>query len=116
PVYWLAASIFCTALYIFTAWRLQGEFFDYLTLIGGASMLVALTRLPTPKPILEWTVVSVAFSVMAMTMIAGRFWNAGNIWQRFARSARNLSQILIPASVFYVIFSLNNIPIATAFL
>src|SRR6185436_513341 len=27
PTYWLVVAIFCTALYAFTAWKLQGEFF-----------------------------------------------------------------------------------------
>ena len=116
PVYWLTVSLFCTALYTFTASRLQGEFFDYITLISGVCVIVALTRIPTPKPILEWTVVSVTFSGMGLAALAGRFWNSGGIWQRLAHAARYLSQILIPASVFYVFFSANNLPIAIAFL
>lgn len=116
PAYWLVAALICTSLYAFTAWRLQGEFFDYLTLIGGAGTLVALTRIPTPKPGLEWTVVSVTFSGMAMTYLAGRFWNNGEAWKDFAKAARYLSQILIPASVFYVMFSERDLPIMLAFL
>src|SRR4030095_2179519 len=116
PVYWLLVSLFCTALYTFTAWRLQGEFFDYITLISGACVIVALTRMPTLKLPLEWTVVSVTFSGMGLAALAGRFWHSGGIWQGFARAARYLSQILIPASVFYVFFSSNNFPIAIAFL
>jgi len=53
---------------------------------------------------------------MAMTYLAGRYWKASDAWHDFARASRYLSQILIPASVFYIIFSLNNIPILSAFI
>ncbi len=116
PSYWLGVSLFCTALYTFTAWRVQGEFFDYLTLIGGASVLVALTRIPKTLPSLEWTVVTVTFSGMVMTYLAGMFWNKSEAWRGFARASRYLSQILIPASIFYILFSLKDVPILSAFL
>ncbi|HET7145380.1 MAG TPA: hypothetical protein VFI68_15270, partial [Anaerolineales bacterium] len=44
-VYWFVVSIFCTLLYAFTTWKIQGEFFDYLTLIAGTGMVFALTSL-----------------------------------------------------------------------
>ena len=115
PVYWLFVAIFCTALYSFTTSRIKGEFFDYLTLISGTSILVALTRIPKPAPALEWTVVTVTFSGTLMTYFAGRFWKKSDAWHSLARAARYLSQILIPASVFYVLFSLQNLSILTAF-
>jgi hypothetical protein len=102
-LYWLIVTIFCTALYAFTAWRLRGEFFDYLTLIGAGSIVFTFTRLlalPT-----EWSVASVAASGALMTVAARRYWEAGDNWREFARSARYLSQILMPASLFYVMFS-----------
>ncbi len=116
PSYWLGVSLFCTALYTFTAWRLQGEFFNYLTLIGGASVLVALTRIPKSPPPLEWTVVAVTFSGMVMTYLAGRFWKKSEAWHGFARASRYLSQILIPASIFYMLFSFKDVPILSSFL
>jgi len=116
PTYWLIVSIFCTALYTFTTWRLQGEFFDYLTLISGTCILVALTRMPASPPILEWTVVSVTFAGTVMTYLAGRFWKSSDAGHGFARASRYLSQILIPASVFYLIFSRTDLPIMSAFL
>ncbi|RPJ28571.1 MAG: hypothetical protein EHM33_04005, partial [Chloroflexi bacterium] len=103
PIYWLVVTIFCTALYAFTAWRLQGEFFDYLTLLGGASILFTFTRLLNLPA--EWSVVSVTGSGALMTIAASRFAKAGESWREFGRAARYLSQILIPASVFYVMFS-----------
>ncbi|HSG45019.1 MAG TPA: hypothetical protein VLA72_17870 [Anaerolineales bacterium] len=115
PVYWLFVAVFCTALYAFTTSRIKGEFFDYLTLVSGASILVALTRVPKPAPALEWTVVTVTFSGMLMTYLAGRFLRKTDAWHDLARASRYLSQILIPASVFYVIFSLHDLPILTSF-
>ncbi len=41
PLYWFGSSIFCAALYLFTLYRARGEFFGYLTLIGGANVAVA---------------------------------------------------------------------------
>ncbi|HEU4745354.1 MAG TPA: hypothetical protein VFS61_08960, partial [Anaerolineales bacterium] len=106
-LYWLIVSIFCTALYSFTAWQLRGEFFNYLPLIGGASVLFTLTRfLKLP---LEWTVVSVTLSGVWMTLLATT--KGGQRWREFTRAARYLAQILIPASVFYVIFSPNMPPV-----
>jgi len=102
-LYWLIVSIFCTALYAFTAWRLKEEFFNYLPLLGGASVLFTFAhflRLPT-----EWSVVSVTVSGALMTLLASRYSKAGDVRHDFARASRYLSQILIPASVFYVIFS-----------
>ena len=106
-LYWLVVSIFCTALYSFTAWQLRGEFFNYLPLIGGASMLFTFTRfLRLP---IEWTVVSVTVSGVLMTLLA--ITKGGERWREFTRAARYLGQILIPASVFYVIFSPNMPPV-----
>ncbi len=116
PVYWLVVAIFCTALYTFTARRLQGEFFDAITLLSGAGVIVALTRIPTPKPGLEWTVASVTLSGVIVAALAGRFKDSSDAWRRFARVARILSQILIPASLFYIFFSFNDLPIGIAFL
>src|SRR5918993_539113 len=67
-LYWLIVSVSCTALYSFTAWQLRGEFFNYLPLIGGASILFTFTRfLKLP---IEWTVVSVTVSGVWMTLLA----------------------------------------------
>jgi hypothetical protein len=106
-LYWLVVSVFCTVLYSFTAWQLRGEFFNYLPLIGGASVLFTFTRFLT-LPI-EWTVVSVTVSGLAMTLLAST--KGGERWREFTRASRYLSQILIPASVFYVIFSPNMPPV-----
>ncbi len=102
PVYWLFVALFCTALYIFTAWKLKGEFFDYLTLFGGGSILLAFTRvLHTP---VDWSVFSVTLSAAIMTTLAGQFSRRGDAWRDFARASCYLPQILIPASLFYIVF------------
>jgi len=116
PVYWLIVAIFCTGLYAFTAWRLHGEFFDYLTLLAGVGVAVAISRvLHTP---LEWTVLSVTLSAFVMTILAGQVVRRGDAWKGFGRASRYLSQILIPASLFYIIFSPAKPPVGqmTAFL
>jgi hypothetical protein len=112
PVYWLLVAVFCTGLYAFTAWRLKGEFFDYLTLIGGSSILVAITRVLHTS--LEWTVASVTLSAFLMILLAGRVTRRDDTWKDLARPARYLSQILIPASLFYILFSPARPPIGQA--
>ncbi|MBI5823464.1 MAG: hypothetical protein HZB18_05500 [Chloroflexi bacterium] len=113
-VYWLFVAVFCTALYAFTTWKMQGEFFDYLTLLAGAGAVFALASL-IQLPV-EWQVVSVTFSAAMMTGVTARFWQAGEHWRELARASRYLSQILIPASVFFIIFSNASLPIMAAFL
>jgi len=109
PIYWLAVSIFCTALYAFTAWKIHGEFFNYLTLIGGGSVLFTLTRVPPLS--MEWSITSVTFSSTLMAVFAGRFWQSGVKRHEIARASRYLSQILIPLSIFYIIFSPSKPPV-----
>lgn len=110
PLYWLLVSIFCTALYTFTAWRLEGEFFDYLPLLGGTGVLFTFARVLRLD--LEWGVVSVTLAGTLMTLLASRYWKMEDQRRDFARAARYLSQILLPASVFYVIFAPAMPPVA----
>ena len=116
PVYWLIASIFCTALYVFTATRVKGEFFAYLTLIGGGGVLFAFTSLF--KSPLQWEVVSVTVSSAIMTLLIARFNKDSEMIHEFARASRYLPQILMPVSVWYVSYSPAQPPTAqmTAFL
>src|SRR5258706_8595872 len=101
PVYWLIVTIFCTALYAFTARRIKGEFFNYLTLLAGSSVLLTFTRLL--KLPVDWSVASVTASGALMTIAASRFSKAKENWKEILRATRYLSQILIPVSVMYVI-------------
>ncbi|HKY54881.1 MAG TPA: hypothetical protein VJM08_11270, partial [Anaerolineales bacterium] len=102
-LYWLLVSIFCTALHTFTAWRLEGEFFDYLPLIGGTSVLFTFTRFLRLD--VGWSVVSITVSGSLMTLLASHYRRADGQWHDFGSASRYLSQILIPASLFYIIFS-----------
>jgi hypothetical protein len=106
-LYWLVVSVFCTLLYSFTTWQLRGEFFNYLPLISGTSVLFTFTRVLN-LPI-EWTVVSVTISGVGMTLLAST--KGGDRWREFTRASRYVSQILIPASLFYIVFSPNMPPV-----
>jgi hypothetical protein len=102
PVYWLIVTIFCTALYAFTARRIKGEFFDYLTLLAASSVLLTFTRLL--KLPVDWSVASVTAAGALMTIATtNRFAKAKENWKELLRAARYLSQILIPVSVMYVV-------------
>jgi hypothetical protein len=113
-VYWFGVAIFCTALYAFTAWRMKGEFFDYLTLLAGAGVLFTLTSL-LHQPF-GWRVVSVTASAAIMTGISGYYWQAGERLRDLAHASRNLSQILTPASITFIVFSHASLQIMVAFL
>jgi hypothetical protein len=102
-LYWLGASLFCTAVYAITAWRLPGEFFDYISLIGGGSGVLALTRLFN-LPI-EWSVVSITASSVGMIGGAAYLKRASERWNDFGLAARRLPQILIPATMAVVPFA-----------
>ena len=100
-IYWLIASVFCTALYTFTAWRVRGEFFAYITLIGASSTLLAFTSmfgLP-----LEWRIASVAASAAGMLAAASPLKRQGGGWRDLANATRHLPQLLLPVSMFLVL-------------
>jgi hypothetical protein len=100
--FWLVASLFCTAVYAVTAWRLPGEFFNYIALIGGSNALLALTRwLNLP---LEWSIASVTASSSAMIGSAAYLKRASGRWGDFALAARRLPQILMPVSLALALF------------
>ncbi|MEP7134399.1 MAG: hypothetical protein ABI904_05655 [Chloroflexota bacterium] len=101
PAYWLVVTILCTALYAFTARRTKGEFFDYLTLLAGGSVLFTFTRL-LHLP-MDWSVASVTAAGTLMAVAAVRHAKAKESWKEILHAARYLSQILIPVSVAYVI-------------
>jgi hypothetical protein len=112
--YWFIVAIVCTALYAFTAWKIRGEFFDYLTLIACAGIIFTFTRLL--KFPIEWSVASVTASAAIMAGAATRFWQPGQYWHAMAQAARYLSQILIPSSIIFIMFSNKSLPIMAAFL
>ncbi|MBI5964277.1 MAG: hypothetical protein HY863_12435 [Chloroflexi bacterium] len=111
PIYWLGVAVFCTILYAFTSWKIQGEFFDYLTLIAGSAIFFAATRVV--KAPIEWSVVSVTASAAIMAAVAARRSQSGS---DFGRASRYLSQILIPASIVFILYSKADAPTMAAFL
>jgi len=103
-LYWLIASIFCAALYTFTAWRVRGEFFAYITLIGASSTLLAFTsmlRLP-----LEWRIASIAASAAGMLAVASPLKRRGRGWRDLARATHHLPLLFLPVSMFLVLLVL----------
>ena len=101
-IYWLFASLLTSAIYVFTAYRMDGEFFDYLMLLGGLSSLLALTRvLHAP---LEWTLAAVPLAAAGMAGLAGWLWSRGDFWRDTARAARFLPQVITPLSLAVVLF------------
>lgn len=107
-VYWLIASSVCSAIFIFTAWRVRGEFFAYLVLIGLTSILLALTaalRLP-----LEWWWAVSTGSGAVMMGVAG--WlktrsltqpKPNPSFDDLAVATRRLPHVLVPISLFLVL-------------
>ncbi len=101
-LYWSIASLLCTLIYALTAWRLNGIFFDFIALIGGTNILVALTRLSGLG--LEWNIVALSVASTLMTAAAPRLWSAGDPLRDTAAATRYLPQVLLPLSLAAVIF------------
>ncbi len=100
--YWLMASIVCTMVYGISSWRLPTEFFGYVTLIGGSSTLLALTRL-LHLP-LEWQVAVMTASASGMVVGAARLGRVEERYHFLARASRRFAQILLFASLAIVLF------------
>ncbi|MBE9525227.1 MAG: hypothetical protein IMY76_09010 [Chloroflexi bacterium] len=100
--YWLVASIVCTLVYAISSWRLPTEFFGYVTLIGGSSTLLALTRL-LDLP-LEWQVAMMTASASGMVVGAAQLGRANDQYHLIARASRCFAQILLFASLAIVLF------------
>lgn len=99
-LYWLIAALMCLVIYTFTAWRVRGQFFNYITLIALSNVLFAFTRaLRLP---LEWQIASVTAS--AVMMVGTAILLRGESWREFSDSSRRLPLILLPASLFFILF------------
>jgi hypothetical protein len=98
PLYWLGASIFCAALYLFTLYRARGEFFGYLTLIGGGNVAVALAVALRLRP--EWWVTAGAAAGLGAVAVAAALKERDGAWQDLGRPARTFAQLVLPAAVF----------------
>ncbi len=102
-LYWLIASLITTSVYIFTAFRLKGEFFGYLSLLAGISVFVSLTRVLNAS--MEWTIAVIPLTGALMTGLAGSLWPRGEAWRDIARPARYLPQVLTPLALFVIPFA-----------
>ena len=100
--YWLVASAASTGIYALSAWRLPTEFFGYITLLGLASTLSALTRLVRLP--LEWQIAVV--SAMAPLMITGaaRLDRASDHWVHISPAGRRLAHVWLLMSIALVVF------------
>ncbi len=112
-LYWLVVAVVCTIFYAFTAWKLPRQFFHHITLLGGAGIILALTRVLSLPPI--WSVTSVTASAAAMIAIAvwPRVNKAKNLAE-FALAVRILPQVLLPLSLIIVLFAARPIYLAGA--
>lgn len=108
-LYWLVASLVCTAIYSLSAWRLPMEFFGYVALVGGLSTLLALGRLlATP---LEWQIAIVAATAGVVIEGAARLGRAVDRWNMLAVAGRRFSQLILFSSIVLALF----LPGETAF-
>ncbi|MCK4897698.1 MAG: hypothetical protein KAS38_02885, partial [Anaerolineales bacterium] len=89
-------------VYAISSWRLPTEFFGYVTLIGGSSTLLALTRL-LHLP-LEWQVAVMTASASGMVVGAARLSGVDDRYNFLARASRSFAQILLFASLAIVLF------------
>jgi len=95
--YWLITSLICTSIYALTAWKLEGQFFDYIALIGGGSAIMALTiwvKLSSESSILALMVYG-----LLLLLSAARMWGSGEGWRDTAMAMRYLPQALFPVAL-----------------
>lgn len=110
--YWLGASVFCTALFGVTAWRMRGPFFDAIALLGWCSSATALTQLTNLR--LEWSIVSVVASAAAMAGGALSLKGRSEEWADTQLAARWLSLVLIPLGLAMALFGPRDVALGRA--
>lgn len=101
-LYWFVASVVCTVIYALTAWRLATEFAGYITCLGLASTLAALSAwigLPA-----EWQVASAALSALAMLAISKRLEQASQRWVGLALAGQRFPILLFPVAQIAILF------------
>ena len=108
--YWLFASVISLIIYSITAWRVSGEIFDYLVLIGITSVVLSFTRLlGIPY---EWSAVVMVATGVALFAFAvstkvshpsgGDFRRTEGGRGGIARASRYYPHLLIIASLIFV--------------
>lgn len=101
-LYWLFASLVTTAMYVFTVYRLGGEFFSYLMYLGGISILLAVTRVFQAP--LVWTIAIVPLAGVGLIGSSILLNRRGDSWREIAQTARYLPQVLMPISLAVILF------------
>ncbi len=84
-LYWLIASLVSTAVYVFTAYRIPGEFFGYITWTGVSSTVLALTQVLRVS--LDWSFALTTASAAPMVQFAARA-KLNARWDDLVRAAR----------------------------
>jgi hypothetical protein len=101
-LYWLIASLACTAIYALSAWRLPTEFFGYISLIGAYNSLLALAN--TLNLPIEWQIALITASAAATVEISARLDRVSAQWKDLVLSGRRFAQFLLFACILAVIF------------
>ncbi|MFC1879306.1 SCO7613 C-terminal domain-containing membrane protein [Chloroflexota bacterium] len=101
-LYWLITSLICTVVYALTAWKLSGQFFDYIVLIGGGNASLALTIWLGFLP--AGSILGMMIYALALLLAAPRLWKGGDDWRDTALAVRYLPQALIPAALGAIVF------------
>lgn len=100
--YWLIASLVCSAVYVFTTWRVRGEFFVYLTLLTLTNSVIAFTTVLNAP--LEWRIASATAAATGMVGVAaGLQGRLSSAWDETLAATRRLPYLLIPLSLFLVV-------------
>ncbi|MGD8807452.1 MAG: hypothetical protein PVH65_16480, partial [Chloroflexota bacterium] len=102
PMYWFVASVVCTLLFVLTTWRVPTEFIGYVTYLGLASTLAALSAWIGLAS--QWQVASAALSALAMLAISKRLEQASERWAGVARAGQRFPILLFPVAQIAVLF------------
>jgi hypothetical protein len=102
-LYWFAASLFCTALYAVTAWRVPLEAFGYITLLALTSTLISFGYLMNFD--VGYVVAMLPLSSLIMLGVSRFLRRVPEQWAPLAKTAQRLPSILIPLSQVLVIFA-----------
>ncbi|MGB3716912.1 MAG: hypothetical protein WA996_21030 [Candidatus Promineifilaceae bacterium] len=101
--YWFGASLFCTALYAVTAWRVPLEAFGYITLLALTSTLISFGYLMNFD--VGFIVAMIPLFSLIMLGVSRSLRRVPEQWAPLAKAALRLPSIMIPLSQVLVIFA-----------
>jgi hypothetical protein len=108
--YWLGASLICTLIYTFSAWRLPTEFFGYITIVGAGSTLLAITEiLGFP---LQWQIVAMGAFGTGLVETAVRLGQWKEEWESLSRAGWRSAHVFLVGSLVAVLFVPGDISLA----